>query len=49
MKHVNTILNPTQASNLKKVLDLAIFKTAGNEDTYLLRVADVKELKELLL
>ena len=49
MKHVNTILNPTQTSNLKKVLDLAIFEAAGNEDKYLLRVTDVEELKELLL
>ena len=43
------MLNPSQASNLKKVLDLAAYKVAGNEDKYLLKVEDVEMLKELLL
>ena len=43
------MLNPSQASNLKKVLDLAIYKVASNEDKYLLKVEDVEALKELLL
>tara|TARA_A100000164_G_scaffold274407_1_gene246405 strand:+ start:699 stop:845 length:147 start_codon:yes stop_codon:yes gene_type:complete len=48
MKHINTLMNPAQASNLKKVFDLAIWEAAG-KNKYPLTVADVEELKELLL
>ena len=47
MKHINALLNDKQATNLKKIFDLAVWEAAG-KNKYPLTVKEVEELQEIL-
>ena len=47
MKHINALLNDKQATNLKKIFDLAVWEAAG-KNKYPLTVKEVEELQDIL-